>query len=316
VKLGWRARFPHYKRHLEPILNLARQLGHEIVDGDADATIVAGIPDVASVRGASKVVLLEHGAGQTYRQGNRTVGPSGDTRTEPKVTLYLASTQHIADHMAAKLPRADRVVVGSPAVERLYWKRWNKNPDKVTFAVHWASPIRVPEAGTSWPWSLTILRKLLDSHDVLVHAHPRIAYRVQRDLRRRRIEVEWEADWDTAAVQTKTLVCDNSSIIWEADAVGIPVVLIDPPYWNPNAAHGLRWGPEAAGFARTTGNDLTAVTTAQPQNVGLYGRLDGSTRRAVDAIVEHVDSCPSYPPDHQRNDSHLPDRRNRRRIPG
>lgn len=292
--IHWQARFPHYHRHLDPIISLLGQLGHEIAEGDGPNMLVAGLPDAERTRNTRRLILVEHGAGQTYRYGSKTVDPSGNLRPVPDVTLYLAPNRRIADHMAVKLPNAERMVVGSPAVEKLYWRRYGYTgrKDRVVFAVHWPSPIPIPEAGSSWPWSMTILKGLVEEHGqrVLAHAHPRVAYRMKRDLVRYRVDVEFEADWEVCAERARFLVADNSSIIWEAAAVGIPAVLIDPPNWNPDAQHGLRWGSEAASLPRISGrNDIKGLQPELADGI-VYGELDGSTRRAVDAIVEHVAS--------------------------
>lgn len=289
--VGYHATFTHYHRHLDPILDLLPQLGVEITGLQQRTMLVAGVPDIAKVKTAERVILLEHGAGQTYRIGNRVYDPQGDRLPLEAVTLYLATNQRIADHMAPRLPNATIAVVGCPAVERLYWRiQQSRRRRRITFAVHWSSPLRVPEAGTSWPWSMDILRALIAKYGprVLVHAHPRIQHRVKTDLRRARLDVDFEPDWDTAAALTNLLVVDNSSIIWEADAVGIPVALIDPPNWNPEADHGLRWGPEARRLPRITGPDLQGLSDARLANAAVFGVLDGSTRKAVDAILDHI----------------------------
>ena len=290
TSLGWHASFVHYLRHLDPILKTAEQRGLDITGLNQRNMIVAGLPDVDRIPDAERIILLEHGAGQTYRKGARVYDPSGDTRAVPSVTLYLATNDRIAEQMRPRLPNATIAVVGSPAVEHLWWEEVASN--RITFAVHWASPLQIPEAGTSWPWSMRILRRLHELYGdrLLVHAHPRIAYRVERDLRRARLDIEFEPEWDRAALDTSILVCDNSSIIWEADALGIGLVLMDPPNWNPNADHGLRWGWQAEKIPRIRNTEAVkdAMRLAHRPDAKVFGKLTGATARAVEAIIDHV----------------------------
>jgi hypothetical protein len=288
----WLATFPHYLRHLQPILDELEARGHQLSQGVGDVTLTAGRVDSQKAHTARRLILVEHGAGQTYMYKGRRVD-AGDAGPDGHVTLYLAPNRGTADFTQTLLPNADCVVIGCPALERLS-SRMDGPRNKIVFAVHWASSLagKVREAGTSWPWSAHILRELAKIYPGMVTAtgHPRIAYQVKRGLLRRQINVPLVESWDELAPQTRVLVCDNSSIIWEASALRIPVVLIHPADWV-DGTHGLRFGVEADRFGRITDwhDAVGSVKAAVPsEGPAIFDVVEGATRLAVDAIEAHV----------------------------
>jgi hypothetical protein len=285
--IHWLATFPHYLRHLQPILDELEARGHQLGQGVGNVTLTAGRVDAQKAHTARRLILVEHGAGQTYLYKGHRVD-AGDAGSDAHVTLFLAPNGASAEFMAGLLPNAECVVVGSPALERLAL-RMDGPRDRVVFAVHWASSLagKVPEAGTSWPWSIAILKALAKSFPVTVTAHPRIAYQVKRGMMRRQIDVSYVESWDELAPQCRVLVCDNSSIIWEADALKIPVVLIQPSGWSD--IHGLRFAENGFPRIRHPAEAISTVETAGPTAApSPFEIVEGATRLAADAIEAHV----------------------------
>ena len=278
----------HYKRHLAPIVDELVARGH-VRDNEAEWVLTAGRQDAyrLSRRGRSPI-LVEHGAGQTYMLNGQRVDASG-MRPDPGVRLYLGPNAGVVGFMRSQLPEAECVVVGSPALERLAAMMHDER-SLVVFATHWHSGLNVPEAQTSWPWSLPIARELHEAFGdrFRVHAHPRIYGRVVSQIARARFTPTFEADWDRVAADCRVLVCDNSSIVWEAATVGIGVVLIDPPEWI--GEHGLRFGSQADQFQHVTGPGEVVAAVGQaetPADPGVYEIVEGATARAVD-VIEHT----------------------------
>lgn len=293
----------HYLRHLNPIIDGLRAEGVEVSEKQPGArtVLVAGRQDAERVQRTTnppeRVILVEHGAGQMYQTEKGWIDGGGG-RVDETVTLFLAPSQRCADNMAPFYPNADRVVVGSPAVEWLAWARLHaRNIEHPVWTVHWPSPLSglAREAGSSWPWSKDILDAMhREWPDTICHHHPRLARQVGAYARKHGIRVE--SDWDTVALECSVLVADNTSVMWEALTVGIPVVAISHPQWDENAPHGFpRFGPERVKLNSISTRQTVpyvAVIEAEmgttPQDPGVYDIVDGSTDAAVCAILSHV----------------------------
>lgn len=287
VNIGWWASEPHYADHIRPLAEPLEAVGGTdyasfLAAQETDLVLVASRKDA---RRFSRVVMVEHGAGQRY--GSNAGG--ADT-PEANVELFLAPSQRVADQDASVYPNAVRVAVGSPRVE--YLQTLPRVPEKVVISFHWNAGL-AQEARSAWPHyqrNLSILRGL----PMLGHGHPRMLRRLIPAYQRAGIPTE--TDWGACVTQASVLVCDNSSIIFEAAALGIPVVVLDAPWYQ--AEWGMRFFEYADVGPRVSGpTELVAAITevlekdrwsARRAEVGraVYGEVAGSTRRAVE-VVRH-----------------------------
>ena len=193
--------------------------------------------------------------------------------------------------MADMVPNASRVVVGSPAVERLARQRRSPADERQpVFTCHWQMHLGVPEAGSAFPWALAVLHRM--PGDTLVHAHPKLQRRMI--VQARAIMRPFEPDWDRAALRAGVLVADNTTVMWEALSVGIPVVAMTPPGWNDDARHGFpRFGVDRVRLPtiRTAGDTDRAIAEAvatEPPDPHVYDVIEGATVLAVRVILDHV----------------------------
>lgn len=285
--IGFVARYPHLRRHLQPIVDGLIEAGLEVEEGKGDLTLCAARYDVEQCEGP--VVLVEHGAGQTYRVSDRIVdaGATGkEAQSYPHVVGYVGPNRELCDLMRTWLPNAV-LIVASPLIEAM--RRVEREPQWVTFAVHWPSTLasRVPEAGTSWPHSAVIAKVIKPD---VIHGHPRIQHRMRRDLKQRRITAPLVEDWNDIWPRTKILVVDNSSILWEAAAVGIDVALIHPAAWT--GRHGLRFGWQADPLLRVNESNAAGLREMDlPKPAGSpYEQVEGSIERTVEAVKRLLDS--------------------------
>lgn len=247
----------------------------------ADLVLVASRKDSRRFR---RVALVEHGAGQRY--GSNAGG--ADT-PEPQVVLFLAPSQRVADQDAAIYPNALRVAVGSPRVE--YLTSLERTPEKIVVAFHWQAGL-AQESRSAWTHHERAL-PFLTRFPVIGHGHPRMIRRLTAGFGRQGIPIE--SDWTECVKQMRVLVCDNSSIIFEACALNIPVILLDAPWYTKT--WGMRFW-EYADIGPRTGNhtevarlvdlvledDRWAERRIEVAEL-VYGRIEGSTDRAVEAIL-------------------------------
>ena len=250
----------------------------------ANPTLVASYADERACQGP--VALLEHGAGQTYD----TPDPDA-VATRHQVELYLAPNQLVADRMAPVLPHARRLVVGSPRLEHL--AGLERNPRWVALAWHW-NQWGPAEARTAWGhyqhWLGDWARQV---PDLVGHAHPRMLRSIRGLYLAHGIEVvSWANELLAGA---RVLVADNTSLLWEACALDIPVVVLDAPWYRIGVHHGLRfWEWADVGPRIRDAERLPEAVAAAPSPEwapvrraaaeAIYGPLEGSIDRALAAL--------------------------------
>lgn len=235
----------------------------------------------------TEVALVEHGAGQRYH-----IDAGGPDAPHPNVTLFLAPSKRVARHSQHLFPNARGVVVGSPRLE--YLSKLHREPHKVIVAFHWNSPV-APESLSTWKHYQTIL-PLLHGYPLLGHGHPAIRGRLAPWYRR--FGVEWEDNWSKCVTQAAVLIVDNSSIMWEACALGIPVVVLNAPWyrrdvdWPPRFWRHADIGPQVeypkelrAALDQAVTNDRWEVRRRRAAEY-VYDRIEGSTEAALHALRE------------------------------
>lgn len=268
-----------------------------------DLVVVAAIGDVKRAPGA-RVVLMEHGAGQSYSNRHSSyVGGMG----RGDVELVLVPNNFAAGRHRRHYPSGPPVeVVGCPKLDELLDlpAKPRGTPPVVAVSFHWQPrEAPVPEVGSAWP---AMGRAILDELDalastgaveVLGHAHPRIAEEVFAEYDRRGWPVA--PTFDDVVERADVYVVDNSSTLFEFAALGRPVVVVNAPQYRRLVNHGLRFWRAA-----TIGPNVNAATDVGPAVLAAladgpelrrsredavrlaYSVLDGtSARRAAMAIL-------------------------------
>ena len=114
---------PHYRAHIAPIVDRFDGMDPEIARRLDDVTIVASHRDLetARKRGAQRIVLAQHGAGQSYggdpKSKRNPSYPGGDDNDD--VGLFLVPNEHAAQRWVERYPRACTRVVGSPRLDTI-----------------------------------------------------------------------------------------------------------------------------------------------------------------------------------------------------
>ncbi|MDQ5840617.1 MAG: hypothetical protein M3537_05630, partial [Chloroflexota bacterium] len=130
----------------------------------------------------------------------------------------------------------------------------------------------------------------------LGHGHPRSLSHLSGHYRRAGIPVTPDVEGFLDGIDL--LVADNTSVMWEAAAIGIPLVILDAPEYRPHVHHGLRFWTWADIGPRIGHHDLLAdaITRGwvereayrperEKMTAAVYGEQDGlAAARAAAAI--------------------------------
>jgi DNA-binding transcriptional LysR family regulator len=219
------ARLPHFEDHLRPIADLLPDM--------PDVALVASYGDLRRARRSRfrRIVLAQHGAGQSYSNTNPHY-PGGSDNGD--VGLFLAPNEYAANRWRQAYPRAAVEVVGSPRLDSLPVRE----PGPVTACVsfHWDGYL-CPETRSALPHYRNVLGELSRSVNLIGHGHPR----TNLGPMYRKLGIEFVPSFDEVCRRADVYVCDNSSTIFEFAATGRPVVLLNSPAWRRDVNHGLRF---------------------------------------------------------------------------
>jgi hypothetical protein len=265
--------------------------------------LVASYADHRRAGGQRRTVYLEHGAGQSYLgdplTGHRAHYAGGPGRD--RVGLFLCPSETVAQLNRAAAPAVPAVAVGCPKLDALPLCAAGREPcAAVTF--HWNAEAVAPEATTAFPHYRAALERLAagGALPLLGHGHPR----AWRQLSGWWLEhgVTTEQDLTLVLMRASVFVADNTSAMFEAAALDVPVVVLNAPQYRRHVQHGLRfWQAADIGLQVDDPRDLIAALTAtleeDPQAarrrqvaVEVYGPRDRqATARAVTAMRAH---CP------------------------
>lgn len=270
----------------------------------ADAPVlVASFQDTRSAaRAGRRTIYVEHGAGQTYDGDPDTAGhPSYSGSGEHEsVVLFVCPNETVAARWRSRYPTTPAVAVGSPRLDAFVERPPARRADTVAISFH-ADVRWVPETTSAWNHYLPGLRRVVEQFNavgvrVLGHAHPRLFDRIA-------------AAWETVgAVPTRDFAdvlrlagayaVDNSSTLYEAAAVGIPVVAMNAPWYRRDVHHGLRFwnlipgemvdGPDdlADALLAAVWDPPEAAERRRQVTAEVYAGVDGkASARAAEAVL-------------------------------
>lgn len=322
--IRWYASRAHYAAHLAPIRAAMGAEGtwhgpnHAVgsQDGwdgrrwppkDDTPVIVASAVD-AQAFPDRPVIYVEHGAGQAYHgDENAAENPSyaGGSGLD-NVIGFICPRWEVADRWKAVYPNADTWVVnGCPRLDQHHATvgRPERYPLRVAFTWHWDCMV-CPETRTAWPhWRPQVQAVLTNpSRGVTfgVHAHPRAPQVLQsmamwNNQRRVFTDVDRMLDW------CDVLIADNTSVLYEAAALGRRVVTVDAPWYRSDVHHGLRFWDAIPGLHVTPSEPLRGAVETMRDNrtvgslearraaLGAYGGIvDGSASQRAAAGVRAI----------------------------
>lgn len=248
------------------------------------------------------VALVEHGAGQTYSDVPREMarsyagGPGRDN-----IGLFLCPGERVAQRNRAAYPDARVEVVGPACLDR--WTRARQAnsegaPPTIAVAFHWDGARVCQEARWALPhyWPLSDLTDWAARHGIRIlgHGHPRAEGKLRRLWMT--LGVPW-ATYEQVMTEADVLIVDNSSLGFEAAAVGIPVVWLNAPWYRRDVSHGLRfWNyvpgeivNEPGDLPHATQRALDARRSVWDCRPDPYAYVDGQcAQRAATALLDWV----------------------------
>lgn len=205
--------------------------------------LVASWWDLDRLGPRRRAVFVEHGAGQQYLGNGHPENYPGGPRRE-RVALFLCPSPRVADANRATYPRTPAEVVGCAHVERLAARRtWaevcgiERRP-VLTFHFDTAHQV-APEARSALGHYLPALPTLARQVRPLGHGHPRAWAELAELYAEHGIEpCEHQ---DDALARASVLIADNTSAMFEAAALDVPVVVLNAPWYRRDVHHGLRF---------------------------------------------------------------------------
>lgn len=199
-----------------------------------------------------KIVLLNHGAGQTYLTSHPSYS-GGNHRGW--VNAYLEPGPHAANALRAAGKREPIFEIGCMKLDS-----WHSAPvkprgerPKVVFSAHWDCKV-TPETGTSW-WEFgDAMLALKDRFDVSAHAHP--SFRPVIREAAEKVGIEFIENFDDVLKVADVYVSDNSSSLYEFASTGRPVVCVNASTYRRDVHHGLRFWNAVPGIQCDHPDDL------------------------------------------------------------
>ena len=298
---------PHHRAHIAPV---ARLLG---IDADHMARRIAGPDDVALIAsygdlksakrdGYKRIILMQHGAGQSYGGDRRTARhpcyPGGDFNED--VGLFLVPNQHAADRWAFRYPDASVEIVGCPRLDELPARVVSsdtaavveKASPTVAVSFHWQG-YECPEWRNALPWYRSAIIALSKEVHVIGHAHPNQPREAIRFYEAHGIE--YVPDFDDVLRRADVYACDNSSTLYEFASTDRPVVVLNAPWYRLEANHGLRfwaaayvgpnvWDPADLRYFVDTAHTFNERVKREALDI-VYAYRTGAAQRAADAIA-------------------------------
>ena len=228
------------------------------------------------------VVLVNHGAGQTYNVAHPSYS-GGAPELRSRIALFLEPGPHSAEATRASLPGARVVEVGSAKLDRWHVAPPKPRGERPTVAVsfHWRCKV-CPETDTALDHFRPALAGLAAEFHLLGHGHP-TAWAEIRPMWEE-LGVEAVADFDEVLARADLYIADNTSTLYEFASTGRPVVCLNAPTYRRDVHHGLRFWDAVPGVQCDHPADLpTAVRAALEDSPDRQAERQHAVRRAYSA---------------------------------
>jgi len=258
------------------------------------------------------IILINHGAGQSYKgnQGTRRSGPGAADRE--KVVLYLDPNEYASQLNQEAYPEAQHKVIGCPKLDPWHLRtrqgKIKQRGEKPVIAISFHFDAgTAPEAKSSWPHFKKAMQDLarmnsLGRWEVLGHGHPRIIDLLKAEYDRLGIETVY--DFNEVMERADLYINDQMSTLYEFASTDRPVVVLNAPWYRREVEHGLRfWEHADVGLNCDEPEELVetikeALEDPEVQKAkrekavaAVYPYRDGkAAKRAAEAITEFLET--------------------------
>jgi hypothetical protein len=193
------------------------------------------------------LILMEHGVGLCF--SDYSPGYAGGMGLRKRVCLFLAPNKYIRDKTARTFPTAPQAIIGTPKMDPIVWNPPKEKLINPTIAVsfHWDGKMICPEAGNALAHYIDILPELAKRYKIIGHGHPKIIDKLLELYDRVGI-TDVERDFDKVMEKADIYINDASSTAYEFCITGKPTILLNAPWFDRKAKHGIRFW-DYTGFA-------------------------------------------------------------------
>lgn len=318
---------PHYFDHLVPVYDELKKRGrqgiffavpliipraqargipvkplHAMKEG-TNPTVCASYKDLRAAfyqAGRRPLILSEHGCGLMAGAGNPSYAGGRGVRGE--VSLFLCPNDYVLKANKKTWPEIPAQVVGCPKLDASIDRAKNKKP-VIAVGFHW-NCILYPETRNAFSYFENAIRDLAKDFKVIGHAHPRAMEKMAPIFRRMNIEIV--QDFNEVLARADVYVNDCSSTMYEAAYYGIPVVVLNAPFYRRDIKMGIRFWDHAdvgvqcdhpadlAGAVITAIEDRANVRACRERAVeAVYPIRGNAAEKAADAILKTVAGNPA-----------------------
>jgi hypothetical protein len=186
------------------------------------------------------------------------------------------------------------VEIGCPALDAWIGRPARREPhEKPVVALAFQRTTRhgdyplCPEHVSALPHYLSALPTLAERFEVLGHGHPRARHGLEAAYMP--LGIPW-VDWETVMLEADVLCVDNSSVGFEAAAIGLPVIWLNAPWYRREVTHGLRfWGAAGVGTEVDEPADLIPAIESVLTVRSWYGNGFGPHRMRLAQVYTGLD---------------------------
>lgn len=201
-------------------------------------TVVASYGDYSRAHRMQRpVIMLEHGAGQSYHGDPSSRGHRSYAGAERKgVIRYIVPGPAAAAAYEGSGVHVSQV--GCPKLDN--WLGYDPQNDRPVIAIsfHWQARV-CQEATSALPYYRHAFAELSRHYRIIGHSHPRIANLAR--ISYAAANIPYYNEFEDVLAEADVYCCDNSSTMFEFAALGRPVVVLNSPRYRRRVSHGLRF---------------------------------------------------------------------------